>query len=130
MNSAAPDSTTAALAADAPLEKKDEKSDKGEQPVGVPGAFPETPGAEIGINPMPAAPGALNPINLAPGEKIPENITAQGTTSEVKLDPESYEKSDTLPSRKSPLIISLLLCMLTSARWWRRYSFICRASLH
>ncbi|ETS74653.1 hypothetical protein PFICI_13137 [Pestalotiopsis fici W106-1] len=96
MNSAAPDSTTAALAADVPLEKdKDIKTD------GLPGVFPETPAAdlnkEFSVNPLPAAPGAVNPIQLAPGEKIPEHVAAESTTSNVKLDPESYEKADTLP---------------------------------
>ncbi|RYP27235.1 hypothetical protein DL767_007768 [Monosporascus sp. MG133] len=91
MSSAAPDSTTAALAAGAPLEKKDEEGSD------LPGTFPVTPAAELSINPMPAAPGALNPITLAPGENIPEAVSAESTTSNVKLDPESYEKSDTLP---------------------------------
>ncbi|KAF3008052.1 hypothetical protein E8E14_006093 [Neopestalotiopsis sp. 37M] len=96
ISSAAPESTTAALAADVPLEsEKDVKTD------GLPGVFPETPAAdlnkEFSINPLPAAPGAVNPISLAPGEKIPEQVTAESTTSNVKLDPESYEKADTLP---------------------------------
>jgi hypothetical protein len=103
MNSVAPDSTTAALAAAVPLEKKGEESTgkDGTAGEGVPGAFPETPASELngtfGVHPLPAAPGALNPIKLAPGEKIPEELAAQSTTSNVKLDPESYEKSDTLP---------------------------------
>lgn len=101
MSSAAPDSTTAALAASAPLEnnRTEEKEYKTE---GLPGVFPETPALDlnkqIGINPLPAAPGAVNPVQLAPGEKIPEHITAESTTSHVKLDPESYEKADTLPA--------------------------------
>ncbi|CAJ2503014.1 Uu.00g104080.m01.CDS01 [Anthostomella pinea] len=95
MNSAHPDSTTAALAADAPLEKKEDQS-------GLPGSFPETPALEktnsdFGINPMPAGVGGVNPIKLAPGEKIPEGIAAESTTSHVKLDPESYAASDALP---------------------------------
>ncbi|TGJ87012.1 hypothetical protein E0Z10_g1773 [Xylaria hypoxylon] len=101
MNSAAPDSTTAALAAGVPLEKKEngveaEKSD-------LPGSYPETPAAELsngnafGVNPLPAAAGAVNPITLAPGEKVPEGLAAESTTSNVQLDPESYEKSDEIP---------------------------------
>jgi hypothetical protein len=112
LSSAAPDSTTAALAAGVPLEKdkKVETAEKTEEDVkdekaqeGVPGAFPETPAAEpsneasFGVNPLPATAGAVNPIQLAPGEKIPEELAGQSTTSNVKLDPESYEKSDTLP---------------------------------
>ncbi|KAI0453434.1 hypothetical protein F5B21DRAFT_479293 [Xylaria acuta] len=131
MSSAAPVSTTAALAADAPLEKKeetpvaaesdvkDEKVEKGEQ-SDLPGTFPETPAAEpsdegsFSVNPLPAAAGAVNPIKLAPGEKIPEDITAQGTTSNVKLDPESYEKSDTLPG-DVPVTISSAAPVSTTA---------------
>ncbi|KAI1389726.1 carbohydrate-binding module family 48 protein [Hypoxylon trugodes] len=103
MNSVAPDSTTTALAAEAPLEsKKDEE---------LPGTFPETPAAELdkggdfSVNPLPATAGAVNPITLAPGEKIPEGLAAENTTSNVKLDPESYEKSDTLPGGV-PVILS------------------------
>ncbi|KAI0015174.1 hypothetical protein F4780DRAFT_773724 [Xylariomycetidae sp. FL0641] len=93
MSSAAPESTTAALAADAPLEKKEEQTSD------LPGAFPETPALELelGVKPMPAAEGAVNPIRLAPGEKIPEDLAAGSTTTHVKLDAESYEKSDALP---------------------------------
>ncbi|KAI1081123.1 carbohydrate-binding module family 48 protein [Whalleya microplaca] len=97
MSSVTPDSTTAALAAGVPLEKK------AENPSDGPGGFPETPAAEpdksgdFGVKPLPAADGALNPIKLAPGEKVPESLTAGSTTNNVKLDPESYEKSDTLP---------------------------------
>lgn len=100
-SSAAPDSTTAALAAGVPLEKE-----KDVQTEGLPGVFPETPAAdlnkEFSINPLPAAPGAVNPVQLAPGEKIPADLTAESTTSHVKLDPESYEKADTLPRKSTP----------------------------
>lgn len=92
INSVTPDSTTAALAAAVPLEEKKDSE--------LPGTFPETPAAEGGdfsVNPLPATDGALNPITLAPGEKIPESLAGQSTTGNVKLDPESYEKSDTLP---------------------------------
>ncbi|OTA84628.1 carbohydrate-binding module family 48 protein [Hypoxylon sp. CO27-5] len=95
MNTVTPESTTAALAAEVPLEKKKDEE--------LPGAFPETPageldkGGDFGVNPLPAAEGAVNPIKLAPGEKIPEGLAAEGTTGNVKLDPESYEKSDTIP---------------------------------
>ncbi|KAI1116330.1 hypothetical protein F5Y14DRAFT_78106 [Nemania sp. NC0429] len=101
MNSVGPDATTVALAADVPLEKE---AVAGTTEEGVPGAFPETPAAAdpkdeetFRVDPLPAAGGAVNPIKLAPGEKIPEDLAAQNTTSEVKLDPESYEKSDTIP---------------------------------
>lgn len=96
MNSAAPDATTAALAAEAPLEKKEEKPD------GLPGTFPETPALdlekkELSINPLPAAPGAVNPVQLSPGDKIPDALIGGSTTDNVKLDADSYARADALP---------------------------------
>ena len=96
MNSAAPDATTAALAADAPLEKKEEKPD------GLPGTFPETPALdletkELSVNPLPAAPGAVNPVQLTPGDKIPDALVGGSTTDNVKLDADSYNNADALP---------------------------------
>jgi hypothetical protein len=75
-------------------------------PSDVPGGFPVTPSNEIAdledktvsVNPLPATAGTGNPITLAPGEKIPESITAQNVNEHVKLDKESYEKSDALPT--------------------------------
>ncbi|KAI0551658.1 hypothetical protein F4679DRAFT_538748 [Xylaria curta] len=122
MSSAAPISTTAALAADVPLENKEgipaaaendvkvEKEEKSE----LPGAFPETPAAEFGVNPLPAAAGAVNPIKLAPGEKIPEDLAAQSATSNVRLDPESYAQSDALPG-DAPVTISSVAPVSTTA---------------
>ncbi|KAI1446274.1 carbohydrate-binding module family 48 protein [Annulohypoxylon stygium] len=106
MSSVTPDSTTAALAAGVPLEKKPESEE-------LPGKFPETPaasaeaekGGEFSVNPLPATAGAVNPITLAPGEKIPENLAAAAPTDNVKLDPESYEKSDSLPGGV-PVVLS------------------------
>lgn len=73
------------------MEKKDE----------IPATAAETPAAElekeVKINPLPAADGAVNPVKLAPGEKIPEHLTAQDVNSNVRLDKESYEKSDAIP---------------------------------
>lgn len=95
MNTVTPESTTAALAAEVPLEKKKDEE--------LPGTFPETPAGDVNksgdfsVNPLPATEGAVNPVKLAPGEKIPEGLAAEGTTGNVKLDPESYEKSDTIP---------------------------------
>ncbi|KAF4979821.1 hypothetical protein FZEAL_4037 [Fusarium zealandicum] len=72
-----------------------------ETPSDVPGGFPITPANELekhfGVNPLPASEGVGNPISLEPGEKIPESITAQSTDKYVKLDKESYEKSDAHP---------------------------------
>ncbi|EXM32307.1 hypothetical protein V3481_008066 [Fusarium oxysporum f. sp. vasinfectum] len=136
LNTVTPSSTTAAMAAEQPIENKptEEKtlgdkvtSDNAatdgniltsekptqdeklplETPSDIPGGFPATPANEldttIGINPLPASEGAGNPIKLEPGEKIPESITAQSTDKYVKLDKESYEKSDALPGIETEL---------------------------
>ncbi|KAK0644528.1 hypothetical protein B0T16DRAFT_198037 [Cercophora newfieldiana] len=110
ISSAAPESTTAQLAAAVPLSDKPveakpaEKIEKAEEKpveVAAPGGYPETPLAELDkevkVNPLPAAEGAVNPIELAPGEKIPDEVKAGSTTDNVTLDKESYEKSDCLP---------------------------------
>ncbi|KAI1258613.1 hypothetical protein F5Y18DRAFT_341283 [Xylariaceae sp. FL1019] len=91
MNGVTPDATTVGIAANAPRENKDDETSA------LPGAFPETPAAEFGVNPLPATVGAVNPVTLTPGENAPEGIAAESTTSHVRLDPESYEKSDSLP---------------------------------
>ncbi|KAK7722596.1 Cruciform DNA binding protein [Diaporthe eres] len=112
MNSVNADSTTAQLAKDVPLEKdinaqpETEKTETQAEnadakPSDLPGSFPETPADElnksIGVNPLPAAAGGLNPIKLAPGEPIPNDFKTADVNSNVKLDAESYEKSDALP---------------------------------
>ncbi|KAK7931607.1 hypothetical protein PG985_002319 [Apiospora marii] len=95
MSSAAPESTTAALAGNAPLENKKEGSTES-----IPGTFPETPAVDSGnqefkVNPMPAVPGAVNPVQLAPGEKIPDHLASGSTaTNNVDLDPKSYMTPD------------------------------------
>lgn len=95
MSSAAPGSTTAALAGNAPMEKKEGSSES------IPGTFPETPAVDSGnqefsVNPMPAVPGAVNPVQLAPGEKIPDHLASGSTaaTDNVDLDPKSYMTPD------------------------------------
>jgi hypothetical protein len=116
MSSVAPDSTTAALAADVPLVKEDKEDHTSE----LPGTFPITPaavepnnGEVFSVNPLPAAPGAVNPIQLAPGDLIPEGLTAGSTTNNVSLDPESYEKSDTLPGTSHHEQLSPMAHLLT-----------------
>lgn len=98
MNTVDSESTTAQLAKDVPLERDANDA----KPEGLPGTFPETPAVDelnktIGISPLPAAEGGLNPIKLAPGEPVPKDLQAADLNSHVKLDPESYEKSDALP---------------------------------
>ncbi|KAH8785335.1 hypothetical protein F5883DRAFT_598642 [Diaporthe sp. PMI_573] len=112
MNSVSAESTTAQLAQDVPLEKDtkaqpetettEPKAENGDaKPSDLPGSFPETPANELnkafGVNPLPAAAGGVNPIKLAPGEPIPNDLKTADVNSNVKLDAESYEKSDALP---------------------------------
>lgn len=112
MNSVSADSTTAQLAKDVPLEKdikaqpeagtETKAAQADDKPSDLPGSFPETPAADelnkiIGVNPLPAAAGGLNPIKLAPGEPVPNDFKTTDVNSNVKLDAESYEKSDALP---------------------------------
>jgi hypothetical protein len=84
-----------------------------ETPSDIPGGFPITPANELdkvfGVNPLPASEGAGNPIKLEAGEKIPESITTQSTDKYVKLDKESYEKSDALPGIETDMPPSLAL---------------------
>ncbi|EWG40021.1 hypothetical protein FVEG_02602 [Fusarium verticillioides 7600] len=119
LNTVTPSSTTAAMAAEQPIENKPtEQKPLGDEPAqdeklpletpsDIPGGFPATPANEldkaIGINPLPASEGPGNPIKLEPGEKIPDSITAQSTDKYVKLDKESYEKSDALPGIETEL---------------------------
>ncbi|KFA73266.1 hypothetical protein S40288_08616 [Stachybotrys chartarum IBT 40288] len=100
LNNVTADSTTAKLAGEQPLENEAPPNEPLATPSDVPGGFPTTPANEldkpIGINPLPAADGAINPIKLEPGEKVPDSVTTQSVNDHVKLDKESYEKSDTL----------------------------------
>jgi hypothetical protein len=90
ISSAAPGSTTAALAGGVPKE-----SDK----LDAPGAFPETPANELdqtlGVNPIPASSGAGNPVSTAPGEKLPENLTTNTVDSTATTSKEDYDKAGT-----------------------------------
>ena len=54
----------------------------------------------FGVSPLPATSGIGNPIQTKPGEKLPpsSDYTSNTTTSHVKLDRESYEKSDAYPT--------------------------------
>ncbi|KAK5127235.1 hypothetical protein LTR85_008597 [Meristemomyces frigidus] len=62
----------------------------------------------FGVAPIPATGGIGNPVHLEPGEKVPKPSSLTGNTinSNVKLDKESYERSDTgapmLPAPLSP----------------------------
>lgn len=84
------------MASEQPIDKPEGTA----TPSDVPGGFPITPSTEldksISVNPLPAAAGAVNPIKLAPGEEVPA-VGIESTNEHVKLDKESYEKSDALP---------------------------------
>ncbi|KAH6604806.1 hypothetical protein Trco_006513 [Trichoderma cornu-damae] len=91
-----PQSTTAKMASEQPVEKPEGTA----TPSDVPGGFPVTPNTEldkpVSVSPLPAAAGAVNPIKLGPGEKVPD-VGIESTNEHVKLDEASYEKSDALP---------------------------------
>jgi hypothetical protein len=92
ISSAAPDSTTAELAKDVPLEHS--------RPT--PGTFPETPAKEpeqFSVNPLPATAGIGNPIQLKPGEAVPDpsTLTQNTITSTVTTDKAGYERDASAP---------------------------------
>lgn len=97
LNTVTPASTTAKMAGEQPKEVPEATA----TPSDVPGGFPATPADELekplSINPLPAADGAVNPVKLEPGETIPSSIAVGSINDNVKLDKESYEKSDTIP---------------------------------
>ncbi|KAK2036931.1 hypothetical protein LZ31DRAFT_560842 [Colletotrichum somersetense] len=99
MNTVTPESTTAALAKDVPLEKADDLPKA--TPSDIPGGFPVTPANELdksfGVNPLPAQDVTAEPVTLAPGEPLPPSVKAGDINEQVKLDKESYEDSSALP---------------------------------
>ncbi|KAM0287226.1 hypothetical protein ACHAQH_000540 [Verticillium albo-atrum] len=102
MNTTTPESTTAALAKDVPLEstKTDEKEPQA-TPVHAIGGFPQTPVDEldktVSVNPLPASDVTKPQPNIAAGEPLPASTKSGDIYSQVTLDKESYEKSDRLP---------------------------------
>ena len=105
-----PQSTTAALAGQVPLEKErnihseqhadNETSFPQETPgfEDLPGQFPVTPMADLNqfmVNPIPATDGPSNPVKLAPGEPVPHPSTLTSNTihSTVRDDPELKKSS-------------------------------------
>lgn len=101
LSSAAPASSTAALAGAVPKESEKTKS----QDSLVPGAFPMTPPAEtpqseaqsFNVAPIPATAGLGNPIHLAPGEPVPHSSTLTDNTVEstVNHDKEKEPEAQT-----------------------------------
>ncbi|OIW29134.1 hypothetical protein CONLIGDRAFT_633300 [Coniochaeta ligniaria NRRL 30616] len=103
LNTVSPESTTAGLAGNVPLEPKHDThvEEKKDTDSGLPGTFPETPAADLdkqfSVNPLPATDFAVNPVKLEAGEKVPKDIASNGIHDHVTLDKESYEKSDRIP---------------------------------
>ncbi|KAE8156659.1 hypothetical protein BDV40DRAFT_280573 [Aspergillus tamarii] len=92
LSSTAPGSTTAELAKHAPLEQR----------ANVPGSFPATPRSEVeqfSVNPIPASSGTGNPIKLKPGEKVPDPSTFNNNTihSTARTDQAGYEQDASHP---------------------------------
>ncbi|KAL1610069.1 Cruciform DNA binding protein [Paraconiothyrium brasiliense] len=103
LSSAAPESSTAALAGAVPLQNKHLQTPANED---LPGAFPLTPPAEtpssepqaFSVNPIPATQGLGNPVQLAPGEKVPDasTLTTNTLESTVKHDKEPEAEDATV----------------------------------
>lgn len=58
------------------------------------------------VAPIPATAGPANPVTLKPGEEVPHpsTITANTVNSNVKLDKDSYEKSDSGAPQLPPIL--------------------------
>ncbi|KAF9882310.1 hypothetical protein CkaCkLH20_00346 [Colletotrichum karsti] len=100
MNTVTPESTTAALAKDVPLEKNEDKLPMA-TPSDIPGGFPATPANELdkvlGVNPLPAQDVTAEPIKVEAGEPLPASVKAGDINEHVKLDKEGYEDASALP---------------------------------
>ncbi|KAK1055710.1 hypothetical protein LTR74_015485 [Friedmanniomyces endolithicus] len=72
----------------------------------TPGSFPETPAPNdnqtFNVNPLPGTSDRSNPVSLQPHEQVPasKDITSNSIGSNVKLDQESYNRSDANPIPK------------------------------
>lgn len=105
MSSVAPESTTAALAANVPKESETSKD------VSPPGAFPETPYAEtpgsepqtFNVAPIPATSGLGNPIKLAPGEPVPDASTVTDKSIESTVNHEKEPEQEPTTFGVAPL---------------------------
>lgn len=91
--SAAPGSSTTAMAGSVPTEAEKKEGGAAAGSAKAPGAFPETPGQEpqdFSVKPIPASEGTGNPVDLKPGEKVPEpsSINSNTIQSGVHDDPE------------------------------------------
>jgi hypothetical protein len=90
LSSAAPESTTAGLAAQQPVESH------------PPGAFPETPMNEpdsFGVNPIPASSGVGNPKE--------GDVQSKAVDSSVTTSKEDYEKAGSAPEAPEPQTVSV-----------------------
>ncbi|PSN72248.1 hypothetical protein BS50DRAFT_247200 [Corynespora cassiicola Philippines] len=110
LSSAAPESSTAALAADVPKEADKAPVQADDH---LPGAFPLTPPADtpvnepqaFSINPIPATEGAGNPVKLAPGEPVPDPSTLTSNTiqSTVQHEKEPEKQEDKAEVSVAPI---------------------------
>lgn len=105
LSSAAPQSSTAALASEVPKETPTPGLDD------LPGSFPETPANDLktfSVKPIPATAGAGNPVHLKPGEKVPDpsTLTSNTVSSTAKTDAASYERADAPPPQLGPVVIT------------------------
>lgn len=107
LSSAAPESSTAALAGAVPKENQIQNKHLA-TPANedLPGSFPLTPPAEtpsnepqaFSVSPIPATEGLGNPVKLAPGEPVPEASTLTNNTVEstIKHDKEPESEDATI----------------------------------
>ncbi|KAI1625477.1 hypothetical protein EDD37DRAFT_649800 [Exophiala viscosa] len=108
-SSAAPESTTAALAGGVPLESRKEATEvesasyptlnKETTKSSPPGAFPETPANEqeqsFGVNPLPPTTENKNPVDLPAGEKVPPSnqFTSNSIYSSITTSEQDYDNA-------------------------------------
>jgi hypothetical protein len=102
LSSAAPTSSTAALAGAVPKERDIEKTKSNES---IPGAFPMTPTPSTEqrqfINPIPATAGLGNPVKLAPEEHVPAPSTLTDNTVNSTVNLKELPEEDEEDARVS-----------------------------
>ncbi|KAK4946553.1 Cruciform DNA binding protein [Elasticomyces elasticus] len=130
-SSAAPESTTAAMAGGVPLEQRKEATEvepatyptlnKETTKSSLPGAFPETPANEqeqsFSVNPLPATAENKNPVNLPAGEKVPPSsqFTSNSIYSSITTSEQDYDNSGSSTSYIGGALAALGLGGLASS---------------
>ncbi|UPX20145.1 Cruciform DNA binding protein [Ascochyta rabiei] len=107
LSSAAPTSSTAALAGAVPKVKDMDKARSNES---IPVNLKEAPeqddaDAKVSVAPIPATAGAGNPIHLAPGDKVPHpsTLTSNTISSTARTDEDAYYKSGSQAPQLPPV---------------------------